>query len=1131
VTLHLHRAARTDRLADGLAELLQDPPGDAFAEDYVVVPARGIERWLAQRLSHRLGVDTRGGDGVCAGVRFVSPSSLVSLLLDRERDDPWHPDQMVWPLLSVIDASLGEPWCPALSAHLGFGMHGEQAQLRRDRRYTVARRLAGLFASYAVQRPALLRDWAAGRPTDGAGQPLADDLAWQPELWRRLVSSVDMPAPDRRHADTVAAIEAGTELALPARLSLFGHTRLPGTEVELLAAVAKHRDVHLWLPQVSAELWDRLVDVVAAGPVPRADDPSREQVRHPLLAALGRDARELQRTLAVAGHVDDQPDERTPAERASLLGWLQADLRANRSPSPGERAGRELGSDDHSVQVHACHGQTRQVDVLREVLAGLLQDDPTLEPRDVVVMCPDIDAYAPLVQAGFGLAEPGRPARDAHPAHRLRVRLADRGLGYTNPLLELAQRLVALAGSRVTATAVLDLAGSEPVRHRFGFTDDDLAQLARWVEQSGVRWGLDAPHRAAYHLETVAQNTWRTGLDRVLLGVAMAEDEGRWLGGTLPVDDLPSSAVGLAGRFAEYLDRLAFTVDQLSSADGSIARTADGDDAAQPDLVAALADGVAALAAVPDRQSWQVTQFDAEMVAMAPAGSVGDGGAAPPGRLRLADLRALLEHRLAGRPTRASFRTGTLTVSTLVPMRSVPHRVVCLLGLDDGVFPRQTSIDGDDVLARRPMTGERDARSEDRQLLLDAVMAATETLVVTYSGADEHTGQRRPPAVPLGELLDALDRTAAEPVRDQIVTQHPLQPFDPRNLDGQAPFSFDKAALAGATAAAGDRHRRPAFLTEPLAPLAPLPDVSLTELRDLLANPAGAFLRQRLDVTLPREADEPSDAIPIDLDGLRRWAIGERVLRRLVAGMTQDHVCLAELLRGEVPPGRLGQDVLTELLAPVQSLLQESAEARAGGPGTVDVSVDIGSRRLTGSIPDVYADGIVRLTYSTLSPKHRLLAWVDLLALTVTQPDRPCRALIYTKLKRGSQRTSLNPVDPDEARDHLTALLDVYDRGLREPLPLPVKTGCAFAEQAVAGRPALAEKMGREAWQTDRNKDWGPPGEQDDPANVAVYGPSAPFEVLRAPPRAGEHWCEAPHRLGQYAWRVWQPLLCHEAKS
>ena len=194
-----------------------------------------MERWLTQRLSHRLGTSTSGGDSVCAGVRFLNPSSLVSMLLGRDRDDPWDPDRLVWPLLSVIDAHLDEPWCATLATHLGHGLEGDEALLRRNRRYSVARRLAGLFASYAVQRPSLVTDWREGRDRDGAGAPLDADLGWQAELWRRLLPVVDAPPPDVRHARTLELLEAGAdEVDLPDRLSMFGHTRLPVTEVELL---------------------------------------------------------------------------------------------------------------------------------------------------------------------------------------------------------------------------------------------------------------------------------------------------------------------------------------------------------------------------------------------------------------------------------------------------------------------------------------------------------------------------------------------------------------------------------------------------------------------------------------------------------------------------------------------------------------------------------------------------------------------------------------------------------------------------------------------------------------------------------------------------------------------------------
>lgn len=318
----------------------------------------------------------------------MTPHSLVSLLLDRDAEDPWSPDRLAWPLLSVIDDVMGTTGFEDLTAHLGGGDPDDD---RSARRYAVARRLAGLFSSYAVQRPALLADWRAGGRSDGAGGELDDDLVWQAELWRRLLDAVGDPPPDVRHAETVARLRSGgDDLDLPPRLSLFGHTRLPETEVALLRALGELREVHLWLPQASTALWESLAPTAREGQVPRAVDDSAALVGHPLLGSLGRDARELRRTL---GDLPTVPAGAPPASAPTLLGWLQRDLRANSAPGPDERAGR-TGTDD-SVQVHACHGAARQVDVLREVLVGLLEDDPTLEPRDILVMVPDIETYAP----------------------------------------------------------------------------------------------------------------------------------------------------------------------------------------------------------------------------------------------------------------------------------------------------------------------------------------------------------------------------------------------------------------------------------------------------------------------------------------------------------------------------------------------------------------------------------------------------------------------------------------------------------------------------------------------------------------------------------------------------------------
>ncbi|MGH3443636.1 MAG: exodeoxyribonuclease V subunit gamma, partial [Nitriliruptorales bacterium] len=593
--------------------------------------------------------------------------------------------------------------------------------------------------------------------------------------------------------------------------------------------------------------------------------------------------------------------------------------------APGETDRRPvLDPDDRSIQIHACHGRTRQVEVLRDAILHLLADSPDLEPRDIVVMCPDIETFAPIVHAVFGadaVVEDDDDGEMGVGLPDLRVRLADRSLRRTNPVLRVIAEFLDLADGRLTASEVLDLASREPVRRRFGFADDDLERLEAWVAEAGIRWGLDATHRGAYGLDGIDANTWRRGLDRILVGATMADEDERLVGGTVPLDDVEGGGVGLAGRLAELLARIAAAVESLRGP-----CTIDAWAAA----VRAVADG---LTATSELSGWQRSQLDrvlADVVAEASR-----DGAVSEVVLALDEVRALLDDRLRGRPTRANHRTGDLTVCTLVPMRSVPHRVVCLLGLDDGAFPRKTVPDGDDLVDGDPRVGDRDGRTEDRQLLLDAVLAAKDTLVVTYTGRDERTNEELAPAVPIGELLDTVDATVrtqneAQPGREQVVVRHPLQPSDPRNFTPgeplpDRPWGFDPTALAGAKARAAGTVEAPAFLAaRPPAP-AGEDTIELDDLVRFLEHPCKSLLRRRLGVTLPRRSEEPSDAIPVELGGLEKFAIGDRMLTARLAGADLERLDAVERARGTLPPGELADAVLDEVRTTVEQLAAAAA--------------------------------------------------------------------------------------------------------------------------------------------------------------------------------------------------------------
>jgi exodeoxyribonuclease V gamma subunit len=801
-----------------------------------------------------------------------------------------------------------------------------------------------------------------------------------------------------------------------------------------------------------------------------------------------------------------------------LLGWLKQDLAADRVPTDPP----VLGATDDSVRVHACHGRTRQVEVLREAVLGLLAGDASLEPRDVLVMCPDVETFAPLIAAAFAIDAPADSLRPAHPAARLRVRLADRALRQTNALFDVLSQLLELGTARITAPQVLDLAGRAAVRQRFGFDDNDLERLRDWVLGAGVRWGLDAEHRAGWQLGGIAQGTWRAGLDRLLLGVAM-EDELSVLGDVVPLDDVDSADIDLVGRLIELVDRLE-TAQALMSGQHTVGEWAAGLNAA-----------VLALAATTSQTAWQRSQLHGELADLA------ESAGRSTVRLGLADIRSVLDDALAGRPTRASFRTGTLTVCTLVPMRSVPHRVVCLLGLDDGTFPRQSTRDGDDLLARDPWIGERDPRSEDRQLLLDAICAAEEHLVITYSGADDRTGAAIPPAVPLGEVLDALDRTARTAaggrVRDVITIRHPLQPFDPRNFTAGAlgttgPFSFDPLGFAASVAAGGPRSTAEPFLAAPLASV-PAGDVELADLHRLLQHPARGFLRQRLQVATARAEEEPDGALPVEFDSLEEWAVGERLLSERLAGLAPADCLAVELRRGLLPPGPLGVALVQKVGRQVEAVVSASANERADPAQSQDVDVVLSDgTRLTGTVGGVRGDVLLSTTYSRLGPRHRLQAWINVVALTVTQPERPWRAVAVGRSKNAAARSMLGPLDPGEARAAVEELVQLYRAGLRSPLPLPLKTGAAYAAQRQRRSRAPAARAAAEGeWLTGRF-----PGEQADAEHVLLYGAAAGLAVLTDQPpepdeRGGAWPSDEDDRFGVLARRLWGRLLAAERQE
>ncbi len=1076
---HVHTSTRADAFVGPLAELFAVPGPDALATELVGIPTRGMERWLSQQLAQVLGASPGARDGICANVEFRFVGGLIGQAIATAgadpAEDPWQPDRAVWPLMQTVEELREADWLRQLASHIGLDGADDQDGVRRGRRYGVLRHVADLYDRYATHRPEMVTGWAAGGCEDGTGVVLGPDFAWQAELWRALRARIGVPCPaERLEEDWTRIRERPESVPLPRRIVIVGVSRLPTLHLRVLDALAHAREVYLFALHPSPALWDSMqARQCATGPrTARRADRSIELVRHPLLSAWGRDARELQVVLG-AGVVAARAPTSGVAPR-TLLGRLQADIRADRAPAgvpwrAAADARPELTADDDTVQVHACHGRARQVEVLRDALLHLFANDQSLEPRDVIVMCPDLPAFAPLIRATFATGEESRiPSAlpegsvDANVA-KLRVRVSDRSQRELNPLIGVIEDLLRLATRRVTATEVLEFAMSEPVRRRFGFDDDDLDRLEDWVRAAQIRWGLDGAARAEFGLGDLACNTWQDGVDRILAGVAMADEDQRTIAGLVPVDSVESGAIDLAGRFAEFVGRLADVLRALRTP---------ASPAAWSERMSWAVDAMAA----PDPDAAE----DRIAVAALLARIRGDAGQTmlP---LTLTEFRAVLGPHISGEPARPAFRTGALTVTSMVPMRGVPHRVVCLLGLDDAVFPAKPTRDGDDLMLGAARCGDRDARSESLAQLLDAVMAAEERLVITYAGRNELTNVEIPPAVPVGELLDACAATVRIPGRPEadgrealisrVWIRHPLQSFDARNftdsglMDGRV-WGFDRGALEGARVLSGPRVAHPAFLTAPLAPLAQ-DVIELDALVRFVEHPGREFLRERLGVRIAAQRDQIPDELPVRLEPLEAWRVGDRLLTACLAGAELARARQAETARGALPPGVFGSEALGHIAADVQSILDAAAAQIAAPVRSVPVDLTLaGGRRVVGVVSGLRGPTLLDARYSRVSVRMRAAAWVRLLAVTLSDPAVTASIRLVGKpAKPGgpAQTLTIGPVPHAAARAALDGILRLYDEGTCEVPVLFSATSARFVAAAPAGgRPMGGRRRGVE---------------------------------------------------------------------
>ncbi|RDZ26632.1 exodeoxyribonuclease V subunit gamma [Lysobacter silvisoli] len=1056
----LYYSNALDVLAGLLADELRRPaPGQAaLAPDTVLIPQVAMRRWLQAGLAQTY--------GIAANLEFLTPGEFVQRALDANvpgAEDDVGADALRWRLYAELSqpAQLRDPALAPLRGYLA----GDDPL----KSWSLAGELAAVFEKYQAWRRDWLIAWDRGQ----------DRYDAQAALWRRVAGGRRYRA---LRIEDYLARHGGDDTpppqGLPPRLFAFATVNVSPDVLRVIATQARAGTLHFYLPTPTRKYWG---DVAAHARRWRPGEADPQADDNPLLRAWGAAGGDFIAVLGgyevvhpsgeIEAYADPEADPADEPARDRLLRRLQRDL-LHRRAAPAAPWRAQVERDDPSLQVHACHTRLREVQVLHDQLRGLLEDprfDPPLQPREIAVLAPDIDPYAPHIAAVFGgLA--GRPGY-------IPYALADVSPLAAEPLADVFLRLLALPISRFGLSEVLDLLATPAIADGAGLDAPAIERLHAWLHEAGVRWGLDDRHRARHDAPADDAYTWRFALDRLLLGHA-GGDDAEPIAGVAPYSELEGSAL-------DALDALLRLLRVLARYERALA------EALTP---AQWRERLSALlqALLPRRPRESADQRTLERLrialdAFAREAEQAGFDAPVPAEVVRAHFRAVLTDA----DTRAPLLTGGVSFGRMVPMRLIPFRAICLLGMNDGDYPRRDPAGGLNRLAaelgtRARRAGDRSLREDDRFLFLQLFAAAGEVLYLSYLGADPRDGSERAPSPLVAELLDAAARyhADADAARAALIVHEPLQPFAPAAFgagdepgDGDEPrrYSYREQWRPAAQAGAEPRREIGAWVDAPLPP-APEPQrLALAELRAFLRDPPQAFLRQRLQLRLPEAEDgagAQADVEPLLLPraGLQRHQLQTAVFEALLADAGAAPAQLQQRLRAQalLPSGALGRRQLDALLAQVRPYADAFARWRGvEAPQSRAFELNLGATVLHGRIEELYPAGLARLRFGTLHGPAQIAHGLDWLVLSALADARPLVQFAQDGADVGPALRA--PVAPAQAAAALRGLLRLRAHGLREPLPFLPRAGWDWYAAQAGGRDgwyAAAQRWhgGSHAW-------------------------------------------------------------------
>ncbi len=1028
--LWLYQSNKLETLAQRLTDLLQEPVGDPLQPETLVVQHPGMARWLSLQIADRI--------GICANLDFPQPAAFIWQLFhkwlpDAPDQDRYRPEVLTWRIHEKLPELAQHPLFHGVAGYLVQGEEGQGFQL--------AQQLAQLYDRYLLYRPDWIHAWQEGRS-------VVPEDHWQGMLWRELFEDEPVHWVSLQQQCLALGQSSGPPAGLPERISVFGVPTLSPGYLEVLRQLSEWTDVHLFLLNPCAMHWaDILSESEQARLALKAGSEALYlDLGHPLLASLGRQGRDY---FAAINEMNPGGEELFDCEpEGSLLQRLQSQIVNLEMPESHLPA-------DASISIHQCHSPMREVEVLYDLLLDALDHVTDLRPDEILVMTPEIDRYAPLMEAVFG-APSGGPS--------IPFRISDTRLGQASPLAVGFLDILALADSRYGVDTFLRLLEIPGIRARFGLDETDLETLLPWLKSAAIRWGRDAGSRQEQGLPADEHNTWLAGIRQLLLGYMMSGEGTDLWRGVYPLDAAEGSNLACLEGLLEFCDTL-FRVDQrLREArdPGAWARL----------LLGILqecfaSDETTQQALLPIREALQ--QLSDESTLARCHGSVS-----------LAVIRQRLGELFEQSQIRG-FLGGGVNLCALAPMRSLPFRVVVLLGLNDGVFPRGSEILGFDLMQQEGFRfGDRSRRVDDRYLFLETLMSARDRLLIIYQGFDQRDNSIRPPSVVVEELRDCLHHMLGESGVEQITFAHPLQPFSPTYFEAHGRlFSYSPRMREAALSLGCGQETPHSLVMGPLCEIEAEPVIDLEHLIRFFENPQRSYVRQRLGMTLEPPIWVPEAREIFALEPFQDVNWGDAWTRALLEGVSGEQLIARFEARGWLPYGDAGVLQARGILEKAQTLAETVAPYLGEpGPDHLAVQLDVGGCALQGQLDGLTGNGLVRFTTNRFHAYHLVGHWIRHLVLNDLSPPDTARQTLLLNL---TESLRFKPVEAP--RDLLSSLIEYYREGLRVPIKFSPRTALAYVENLQQRDPDKALKEAQAKWFGNMRV----PGDVDKPYMQLLY--------------------------------------------